>query len=90
MATQMGRDRITEAIDATRAHLRQARGGASIIVAADTMRDIQQGKRWPGPEAPSGQPLCRAYSTAGDMIALLEHEVGVNLWRPRKVFAVGQ
>ncbi|MCL4369310.1 MAG: OsmC family protein [Chloroflexi bacterium] len=36
MATQAQRDRIAEAIEATRTHLRQARDGASITAAADT------------------------------------------------------
>lgn len=49
---------------------------------------IRFGQQVPGPK-PSASSLCRAYSTEGKLIALLQYDAQTGLWQPKKVFSQG-
>jgi hypothetical protein len=40
-----------------------------------------------GPKPSSSSSLCRAYSTEGKLIALLQYDAQTGLWQPKKVFS---
>lgn len=60
----------------------------AVILGPDNARAVAQGARWSGPQAPAGERLCRAYSSEGELVALLENEDDTTIWQPRKVFSV--
>jgi len=50
-------------------------------------RRIRLGQPVLGPEPSSSSSLCRAYSTEGRLIALLQYKAQTGLWQPKKVFS---
>ncbi len=50
-------------------------------------RRIRLGQQVQGPTPLSSPSLCRAYSTEGKLIALLQYDAQTGLWQPRKVFS---
>jgi len=50
-------------------------------------RRIRLGQPVPGPKPSSSSSLCRAYSTEGRLIALLQYKAQTGLWQPKKVFS---
>lgn len=59
----------------------------AIIVDDATAQQIRQGKMLECGRT-YATPLLRAYSTNGECIALLEHGLAPDIWKPRKVFMV--
>lgn len=57
----------------------------AIVVDAPTAKQIQNGSALHCGRAFT-TPLLRAYSTAGEFIALMEHGGEADIWKPRKVF----
>ena len=50
-------------------------------------RQIRSGQQVQGPTPSSSSSLCRAYSTEGKLIALLQYDIRTGLWQPQKVFS---
>ncbi len=50
-------------------------------------RRIRLGQQVRGPTPSSPSSLCRAYSTEGELIALLQYDAQTGLWQPKKVFS---
>jgi tRNA pseudouridine55 synthase len=64
----------------------------AMIVGADDAQRIVQGRAVAGqPPAAEGDgsTLCRAYSFAGDFLAIMSYHAETERWRPKKVFAQG-
>jgi tRNA pseudouridine55 synthase len=61
----------------------------ALIVGAEDARRIGQGQAVAGdpPSGEDGGNLCRAYSLAGDFLAIMAYDGERQLWRPKKVFA---
>jgi tRNA pseudouridine55 synthase len=61
----------------------------ALIVGANDARRIGQGQAVVGdpPSGEDGGDLCRAYSLAGDFLAVMAYDGEHRLWRPKKVFA---
>ncbi len=57
----------------------------AMIVDEETEMKIRQGQRVEGLEPLNG-PLCRAYSSSGRFVALLQYDQEERVWQPRKVF----
>lgn len=62
----------------------------AVVLSDASVAAIEQGQRWQGPPAPPGQSVCRAYSTDGRLVAVLQAEDTPGLWHPRKVLSVGR
>ena len=65
----------------------------ALVVGADEAQRIAQGQSVEGPPLPAGDdkaPLCRAYSLAGDFLAVMVYDNDARRWRPKKVFAPAQ
>lgn len=60
----------------------------AIVVDAAAQKQIEQGSALTC-GADYATPLLRAYSTAGECIALLERGAAPDVWKPRKVFSIG-
>jgi tRNA pseudouridine55 synthase len=60
-------------------------GYEAVIVDESTEHLIRHGQQVKGPE-PLSAPLCRAYSSSGRFIALLQYDEQNKTWQPRKVF----
>ncbi len=59
----------------------------AVIIDSDTARRVQQGKPLTcGREYSTA--LLRAYSTSGELVALLERGTAADEWKPRKVFVI--
>jgi len=52
-------------------------------------RQIRFGQQVQGPTPSPLSSLCRAYSTEGELIALLQYDAETGLWQPQKVFSQG-
>jgi tRNA pseudouridine55 synthase len=61
----------------------------AITVESQAERQIRSGQQVQGPTPSSSSPLCRAYSTEGKLIALLQYDAQTGLWQPKKVFSQG-
>ena len=59
----------------------------AITVGSQAERQIRSGQQVQGPTPSSSSPLCRAYSTEGELIALLQYDAQTGLWQPKKVFS---
>jgi len=59
----------------------------AITVGSQAERQIRSGQPVQGPMPSSSSPLCRAYSTEGKLIALLQYDAQRGLWQPKKVFS---
>ena len=60
------------------------------IVDAPTEKRIRHGQQvkvFPNGGPGEKEGLCRAYSQAGDLVAILRHDPQTGLWQPKKVFA---
>ncbi len=65
----------------------------ALVVGAEEAQRIAQGQSVEGPPLPAGDdkaPLCRAYSLAGDFLAVMVYDNDARRWRPKKVFAPAQ
>ena len=65
----------------------------ALVVGAEEAQRIAQGRSVEGPPLPAGDdkaPLCRAYSLAGDFLAVMVYDMDARRWRPKKVFAPAQ
>jgi len=60
----------------------------AITFGSQAERQIRFGQQVQGP-TPSSSSLCRAYSTEGKLIALLQYDAQTGLWQPKKVFGQG-
>jgi tRNA pseudouridine55 synthase len=60
----------------------------AITFGSQAERQIRFGQQVQGPP-PSSSSLCRAYSTEGKLIALLQYDAQTGLWQPKKVFSQG-
>jgi tRNA pseudouridine55 synthase len=58
----------------------------AITFGSQLERQIRFGQQVPGPMPSSSSSLCRAYSTEGKLIALLQYDAQTGLWQPKKVF----
>ena len=59
----------------------------AITVGSQAERQIRFGQPVQGPTPSSSSSLCRAYSTEGKLIALLQYDAQTGLWQPKKVFS---
>ena len=59
----------------------------AITVGSQAERQIRFGQQVQGPTPSSLSSLCRAYSTEGKLIALLQYDAQTGLWQPKKVFS---
>jgi len=59
----------------------------AITFGSQAERQIRSGQQVQGPTPSSSSSLCRAYSTEGKLIALLQYDVRTDLWQPQKVFS---
>jgi tRNA pseudouridine55 synthase len=59
----------------------------AITVESQAERQIRSGQQVQGPTPLSSSPLCRAYSTEGKLVALLQYDAQTGLWQPKKVFS---
>ena len=59
----------------------------AITFGGQTERQIRSGQQVEGPKPSSSSSLCRAYSTEGKLIALLQYDAQTGLWQPKKVFS---
>ena len=59
----------------------------AITLGSQAERQIRFGQQVQGPTPSSSSSLCRAYSTEGKLIALLQYDVQTGLWQPKKVFS---
>jgi tRNA pseudouridine55 synthase len=58
----------------------------TITFGSQAERQIRFGQQVQGPMPSSSPSLCRAYSTEGKLIALLQYDAQTGLWQPKKVF----
>jgi len=61
----------------------------AITFGSQAERQIRFGQQVQGPRPSSPSSLCRAYSTEGRLIALLQYDDETGLWQPKKVFSQG-
>lgn len=63
-----------------------------ITVDAETERRVRQGQQITGPPLTEAgaMPMRRAYSAAGELLAILVYDRRTGRWQPRKVFKVGR
>lgn len=63
-----------------------------LIVDAEAEQRIRHGQQIAGPPVTDADsaPLCRAYSTTGEFLAIMAYDRRTGRWQPRKVFATKQ
>jgi tRNA pseudouridine55 synthase len=61
----------------------------AITFGSQAERQIRVGQQVQGPTPLSSSSLCRAYSTEGKLIALLQYDTQTGRWQPKKVFSQG-
>jgi tRNA pseudouridine55 synthase len=61
----------------------------AITFGSQAERQIRFGQQVQGPKPSWSSSLCRAYSTEGELIALLHYDAQTGLWQPKKVFDQG-